>query len=128
MRLRCSAGGSWLYTSTDRSCIDAARRCNARRSLREGEYMKVARSKAASATQRAATALLFAGAMASLSILGAPIRAQTIPDYRLHPGDKLVVGVYDDPKLLPQEITVRPDGKISYPLLGELLVAGKSVE
>ena len=40
---------------------------------------------------------------------------QTLPDYQLHAGDKVIVGVYDDPKLLPQEITVAPDGKISYP-------------
>jgi polysaccharide biosynthesis/export protein len=55
-------------------------------------------------------------------------RAQTLPDYKLHPGDKLVVGVYDDPKLLPQDITVTPDGKIAYPMVGELTVGGKTVE
>jgi polysaccharide export outer membrane protein len=60
--------------------------------------------------------------------MSAPLFAQNIPDYRLHPGDKVVIGVYDDPKLLPQEITVTPDGKISYPLVGELLVGGKTVE
>ena len=54
--------------------------------------------------------------------------AQTAaPEYKLHPGDKVIVGVYDDPKLLPQEMTVSPDGKISYPLAGELTVGGKSV-
>jgi polysaccharide export outer membrane protein len=51
----------------------------------------------------------------------------TAPDYKLHPGDKVVVGVYDDPKLLPQEMTVSPDGKISYPLVGELQVGGKTI-
>jgi polysaccharide export outer membrane protein len=50
------------------------------------------------------------------------------PDYKIHPGDKLVVGVYDDPKLLPQEMTVAPDGKISYPLVGVMMVGGKNVE
>jgi polysaccharide biosynthesis/export protein len=70
-----------------------------------------------------------AGAMAILlSTAAAPLFAQTAPDYRLHAGDKVVVGVYDDPKLLPQEITVTPDGKISYPLVGELVVGGKTVE
>ena len=54
--------------------------------------------------------------------------AQTAaPEYKLHPGDKVIVGVYDDPKLLPQEMTESPDGKISYPLAGELTVGGKSV-
>jgi polysaccharide export outer membrane protein len=53
---------------------------------------------------------------------------QTLPDYKLHPGDKVMVGVYDDPKLLPQEITVAPDGKIAYPLVGVLVVNGKTVD
>jgi polysaccharide biosynthesis/export protein len=46
----------------------------------------------------------------------------------LHPGDKLIVGVYDDPKLLPQEMIVAPDGKISFPLVGVLQVGGKTIE
>jgi polysaccharide export outer membrane protein len=69
---------------------------------------------------RAAIAILLAAA-------AAPLFAQTAPDYRLHPGDKVVVGVYDDPKLLPQEMTVTPDGKISYPLVGEMTVGGKTI-
>lgn len=60
--------------------------------------------------------------------LAAASSGQTLPDYKLHPGDKLLVGVYDDPKLLPQEITVAPDGKISFPLVGVLIVGGKTVE
>jgi polysaccharide export outer membrane protein len=73
------------------------------------------------------TLFLLAGAIASLSLMSAA-SAQTIPDYKLHAGDKVVVGVYDDPKLLPQEITVSPDGKISYPLVGVMIVGGKTVE
>jgi polysaccharide biosynthesis/export protein len=69
-----------------------------------------------------------AGAVTMLSMASAGVRAQTIPDYKLHPGDKLIVGVYDDPKLLPQEITVAPDGKIAYPMVGVLTVGGKTVE
>src|ERR1700757_4898946 len=72
--------------------------------------------------------MLFAGAILLSAALSGAARAQTIPDYRVHPGDKLIVGVYDDPKLLPQEITVTPDGKISYPLVGEMVVGGKTVE
>lgn len=52
----------------------------------------------------------------------------TLPDYRIHPGDKMIVGVYDDPKLLPQELTVTPDGKIGFPMIGEVVVGGKTVE
>lgn len=72
---------------------------------------------------------LFAGAvLVSAAVLSGMARAQTIPDYKVHPGDKVIVGVYDDPKLLPQEITVAPDGKISYPMVGVLIVGGKTVE
>jgi polysaccharide export outer membrane protein len=61
-------------------------------------------------------------------MLSGTLHAQTAPDYRVHAGDKLIVGVYDDPKLLPQEITVAPDGKISYPMVGVIMVGGKTVE
>jgi len=74
-----------------------------------------------------ASAVLLLGGLLGCSALSTAW-AQSVPDYKLHPGDKLVVGVYDDPKLLPQEITVSPDGKISYPLVGELLVGGKTVQ
>jgi polysaccharide biosynthesis/export protein len=71
---------------------------------------------------------LFASAVWGAALLSATALAQTIPDYKVHPGDKLIVGVYDDPKLLPQEITVTPDGKISYPMVGVLIAGGKTVE
>ena len=48
--------------------------------------------------------------------------------YRLHPGDKIMVGLFDDPKLVPQEITIAPDGRFSYPMIGELAARGKTVE
>lgn len=73
-------------------------------------------------------ARLGAAAALCMALVGAPAQAQTAPDYKLHPGDKVIVGVYDDPKLLPQEITITPDGKISYPLVGELMAGGKTTE
>jgi polysaccharide export outer membrane protein len=79
-------------------------------------------------TQYWKTRLIAGAVLAGAAVLSATARAQTIPDYRVHPGDKLMVGVYDDPKLLPLELTVAPDGKISYPLAGVLVVAGKTVE
>ncbi|MEA3150654.1 MAG: polysaccharide biosynthesis/export protein [Gammaproteobacteria bacterium] len=65
--------------------------------------------------------------LAALAAMTTGHAQTTAPDYKLHPGDKVVVGVYDDPKLLPQEMTVSPDGKISYPLVGELQVGGKTI-
>ena len=75
-----------------------------------------------------AARIAFLPAAALLLGVASPILAQTAPDYHLHAGDKVVVGVYDDPKLLPQEMTVTPDGRISYPLVGEMVVGGKTVE
>jgi polysaccharide export outer membrane protein len=68
------------------------------------------------------------GAMLLAAVFSAAASAQTLPDYKVHPGDKLVVGVYDDPKLMPQEITVTPDGKIAYPMVGEIVAGGKTTE
>jgi polysaccharide export outer membrane protein len=76
---------------------------------------------------RATRVLRSWGAVACLFALSLPCAAQTAsPGYPLHPGDKLIVGVYDDPKLLPQEITITPDGSITYPMVGELMAGGKT--
>jgi polysaccharide export outer membrane protein len=76
--------------------------------------------------RRSTTAGFFIAATLSLPA-SLPAAAQaTAPGYPLHPGDKLIVGVYDDPKLLPQEITITPDGSITYPMVGELMVGGKT--
>jgi polysaccharide export outer membrane protein len=57
----------------------------------------------------------------------APVNAAamngTAPDYRLVPGDKLRIEVYKDQQL-SQSLQVRPDGKITLPLLGDLQAAG----
>lgn len=49
----------------------------------------------------------------------------TTPDYRLVPGDKLRIEVYKDDKL-SQSLQVRPDGKITLPLVGDLSAAGRT--
>ena len=51
--------------------------------------------------------------------------AQMSPDYRLVPGDKLRVEVYKDAQL-SQALQVRPDGKITLPLLGDVPAAGRT--
>ena len=46
-------------------------------------------------------------------------------DYRLASGDKLRIEVYKDPQL-SQTLQVRPDGKITLPLVGDVPAAGRT--
>jgi polysaccharide export outer membrane protein len=46
-------------------------------------------------------------------------------EYRLGPGDKLRIEVYKDPQL-SQSLQVRPDGKVTLPLVGDVAAAGKT--
>jgi polysaccharide export outer membrane protein len=45
------------------------------------------------------------------------------PDYRLGAGDKLRIEVYKDPQL-SQSLQIRPDGKITMPLIGDIVSVG----
>ena len=54
-----------------------------------------------------------------------PSAAPITADYRLVAGDKLRVEVYKDTQL-SQALQVRPDGKITLPLLGDIAAAGKT--
>jgi polysaccharide export outer membrane protein len=45
-------------------------------------------------------------------------------DYIIGPSDVLAVNVWKDPELTRTAVLVRPDGKISLPLVGELEVSG----
>jgi polysaccharide biosynthesis/export protein len=51
--------------------------------------------------------------------------ATVAADYRLVPGDKLRVEVYKDPQL-SQSLQVRPDGKITLPLVNDIPAAGRT--
>jgi polysaccharide biosynthesis/export protein len=46
-------------------------------------------------------------------------------DYRLATGDKLRIEVYKDSQL-SQSLQIRPDGKITLPLVGDVLAAGRT--
>jgi polysaccharide export outer membrane protein len=50
----------------------------------------------------------------------------TSADYKLQAGDKLHVSVWKEPEM-QKEIIIAPDGKISFPLAGELSAAGRPV-
>ena len=58
-----------------------------------------------------------------LCMFGSVVMAE---DYRLGPGDLLDVGVWGYQELQLKAITIRPDGKISFPLVGEVQAAGMS--
>jgi polysaccharide export outer membrane protein len=47
-------------------------------------------------------------------------------DYLIGPGDVLFISVWKD-EALTQSVPVRPDGKISFPLIGEILAGGKTI-
>ena len=51
--------------------------------------------------------------------------AGTAADYRLAAGDKLRIEVYKDTQL-SQSLQVRPDGKITLPLVGDIPAAGRT--
>ena len=54
--------------------------------------------------------------------------AESLPDqYLLQPGDVLLVSVWKEEDL-NQEVIIRPDGRISFPLAGEVVAAGQSLE
>jgi polysaccharide export outer membrane protein len=56
-----------------------------------------------------------------------PARASSVTntDYRLVPGDKLKIEVYKDAQL-SQALQVRPDGKITLPLIGDIAAEGRT--
>jgi polysaccharide export outer membrane protein len=47
-----------------------------------------------------------------------------IPLYRIGPGDVLQVDIWKEPDASVPSVTVRPDGRIALPMVGEVLVAG----
>jgi polysaccharide biosynthesis/export protein len=78
--------------------------------------------------------VLFTAIIAFLAILPHALCAQDTPgaavppggDYIIGPGDTLFVSVWKDPALT-QTVPVRPDGRISFPLIGEIQAGGRSV-
>src|SRR5215471_10184163 len=67
------------------------------------------------------TPAAFAGAEADKKPMPEPPVVDT--EYRLGPGDKLRIEVYKDPQL-SQSVQIRPDGKITLPLVGDMLSTG----
>ena len=82
--------------------------------------------------QRTAVSALF---VLGLLTLGQPVRAQgqsaanqpaaAAEEYILGVEDKLSISVWKEPDLL-RTVTVRPDGKITFPLIGDVQAAGRT--
>ena len=66
------------------------------------------------------------GALLDDPIPSAPSGRPT-DNYRVVPGDNLVINVFEKPEL-SRNLLVPPDGKITYPFLGELKVSGLTLE
>ena len=60
---------------------------------------------------------------AAVSSVPTAAGAAKATDYRLAPGDKLRIDVYKDEQL-SQSVQIRPDGKITMPLVGDVAATG----
>lgn len=58
----------------------------------------------------------------------AELRKQTHIEFTLGKGDVLSVSVYNEPDLSVTGVPIRPDGKISFPLVGDVVAEDRSVE
>lgn len=88
-----------------------------------------AQTQAQARTDQAAPATRQAVSSSSTAPARASARASSVrwneEDYRLGSGDKLRVEVYKQDQL-SQSLQVRPDGKITLPLIGDVSAAGKT--
>jgi polysaccharide export outer membrane protein len=48
-------------------------------------------------------------------------------EYRLHPGDKLDISVWKETEMQKPVVVIPPDGRISFPLAGQIMAAGRTV-
>jgi protein involved in polysaccharide export with SLBB domain len=64
----------------------------------------------------------------SITVTGNTAQARTMADeYTLNAGDTIRIHVYGEEDLTFQHLLIGPNGRISYPFLGELQVDGESV-
>ncbi len=73
----------------------------------------------------AAVSMPAASAPAAAATAAAPAAASVGPDYRIGPGDSLQIYVWQNPDL-SVTVPVRQDGKVSTPLVEDMLAAGKT--
>ncbi len=72
---------------------------------------------------------LFMGLLFLVALFGMDFifsqEGETAEDYLIYPADVLEISVYGENELT-RKLIVRPDGKISFPLIGDIKVAGHS--
>ncbi len=69
----------------------------------------------------------YAAVLWLLGILCGVARAEDAEPYRIQPGDVLIVSVWKEQDL-QSEALVRPDGGLSFPLVGDIPAAGRTIE
>lgn len=78
---------------------------------------------------RSAVHLRVACTVATLALAGftPQLLAQQAPDYTLNPGDTLDIAVWKEEDISKKDVIVRPDGKFSFPLAGQVVARGRTV-
>lgn len=74
--------------------------------------------------------LLAALTLAALGAMSGPAAADALPSrdpYKVNPGDVLQIAVWKEPDLL-RELLVNPDGHFAFPLAGDLIAEGRTVD
>ncbi|MDH5573222.1 MAG: polysaccharide biosynthesis/export family protein [Gammaproteobacteria bacterium] len=72
--------------------------------------------------------ILLAACLIHPAYAQAPVsRDATVPAYLLGPGDILDISIWKE-EGMQKEVIIRPDGAISFPLVGEIHAGGKSIE
>jgi polysaccharide biosynthesis/export protein len=77
--------------------------------------------------------ITFASMLLAFALVSAPLtaqekaaaQAQRTDDYRLHAGDSITVSVWKELDL-QRRVMIRPDGRFSFPLAGEVQAAGRT--
>ena len=78
--------------------------------------------KAAKAARSFLAAFVLISMTAVLHAADAPLA-----DYRLHAGDTLDVSVWKETELQRPTVVIAPDGRFSFPLVGQVLAAGRTL-
>jgi polysaccharide biosynthesis/export protein len=75
--------------------------------------------------------LLVAGSLVAFGCASGPKASESIATtepYRIGPSDKLTIRVLPEPALVLEHLQVRPDGRISVELIGDVQVAGRTTD